>query len=147
MENKNRQQNPVWEFTKTIIPFALFGYEVIITNLRYALVGYFITLYPPQARGIKLLLFIQISYTVRIPIFWLVDLCHVTLGYDATTSLTSLSWCNSRGVNSIHHCHYNHGFGWFKVWRFLFAVYSIWIIKMLTHSLLMNYRDLPALVH
>ena len=49
---------------------------------------------------------IQLSYTVRIPIFWLVDLYHVTLGYDATTSLTSLSWCNSRGVNSIHHCHY-----------------------------------------
>ena len=43
---------------------------------------------------------------IRIPIFWLVDLYHVTLGYDATTSLTSLSWCNSRGVNSIHHCHY-----------------------------------------
>ena len=49
---------------------------------------------------------IQLSYTVRIPIFWLVDLYHVTLGYDATTSLTSLPWCNSRGVNSIHHCHY-----------------------------------------
>ena len=49
---------------------------------------------------------IQLSYTLRIPIFWLVDLYHVTLGYDATTSLTSLSWCNSCGVNSIHHCHY-----------------------------------------
>ena len=30
----------------------------------------------------------------------------MTLGYDETTSLTSLSWCNSRGVISIHHCHY-----------------------------------------
>ena len=30
--NKNRRQNPVWQFTKTIIPFALVGYEVIITN-------------------------------------------------------------------------------------------------------------------
>ena len=30
--NKNRRQNPVWEFTTTIIPFALAGYEVIITN-------------------------------------------------------------------------------------------------------------------
>ena len=30
--NKNRRQNPVWEFTKTIIPFALVGYEVIISN-------------------------------------------------------------------------------------------------------------------
>ena len=49
---------------------------------------------------------IQISYTVRIPIFRLVDLNHVALGYDETTSLTSLSWCNTRGVNSIHHCHY-----------------------------------------
>ena len=29
-----------------------------------------------------------------------------TLGCDETTSLTSLSWCHSRGVNSIHHCHY-----------------------------------------
>ena len=30
----------------------------------------------------------------------------MALGYDETTSLTSLSWCNCRGVNSIHHCHY-----------------------------------------
>ena len=30
--NKNRRQNPVWEFTKTIIPFALVGYEVIISG-------------------------------------------------------------------------------------------------------------------
>lgn len=28
------------------------------------------------------------------------------LGCDETTSLTSLSWCNSRGVNLTHHCHY-----------------------------------------
>ena len=48
---------------------------------------------------------IQLSYTVGIPIFWLVDLCHVMLGCDETTSLTSLSWCSSRGVNSTHHCH------------------------------------------
>ena len=47
------------------------------------------------------LFIIQISYTVRIPIFRLVDLYHVALGYDETTS-----WCNTRGVNSIHHCHY-----------------------------------------
>ena len=39
-------------------------------------------------------LIIQISYTVRISIFRLVDLYHVALGYDETTSLTSLSWCN-----------------------------------------------------
>ena len=38
--------------------------------------------------------------------FLLADLYHVTLGYDAITSLTSLSWCNSRGVNSIHDCLY-----------------------------------------
>ena len=50
--NKNRRQNLVWEFTKTIIPFALVGYEVIITNSRYALVGYFITSYPTRAHGI-----------------------------------------------------------------------------------------------
>ena len=50
--NKNRRQNPVWEFTKTITPFApLVGYEVIITNSRYALVGYFITSYPTRAHG------------------------------------------------------------------------------------------------
>jgi len=40
------------KFTKTIIPFALVGYEVIITNTRYALVGYFITSYPTRAHGI-----------------------------------------------------------------------------------------------
>ena len=50
--NKNRRQNPVLEFTRSIIPFALVGYEVIITNLRYALVGYFITSYPTRAHGI-----------------------------------------------------------------------------------------------
>ena len=50
--NKNRRQNPVGEFTKTIIPFALVGYEVIITNSRYALVGYFITSYPTRTHGI-----------------------------------------------------------------------------------------------
>ena len=38
--------------TKTIIPFALVGYEVIITNSRYALVGYFITSYPTRDHGI-----------------------------------------------------------------------------------------------
>ena len=40
-------------FNKTIIPFALVGYEVVITNWRYALVGYFITSYPTRANGIK----------------------------------------------------------------------------------------------
>ena len=36
----------------TIIPFVLVGYEVIITNSRCALVGYFITSYPTRAHGI-----------------------------------------------------------------------------------------------
>ena len=49
---------------------------------------------------------IQLSYTVRIPIFWLADLYHVILGCDETATSTSLSWCNSRGVNSTHHCYY-----------------------------------------
>ena len=48
----------------------------------------------------------QLSSTVRIPIFWLADLYHVILGCDETTTLTSLSWCNSRGVNLTHHCRY-----------------------------------------
>ena len=46
---------------------------------------------------------IQLSYTVRIPIFWLIGLYHVKLGCDETTSLTSLSWCTSRGVDSTLH--------------------------------------------
>ena len=50
--NKNRRQKPVWEFTKTIISFTLVGHEVIITNSRYVLVGYFITWYPTWAHGI-----------------------------------------------------------------------------------------------
>ena len=41
----------------------------------------------------------------------MVDLCHVTLSYDETTALTSLSWCNSRGVNTIHHCLYTMASG------------------------------------
>ena len=50
--NKNRRQNPVWELTKTIIPFALVGYEVIITNSRCALVSYFITCLPIAFFGV-----------------------------------------------------------------------------------------------
>ena len=53
------------------------------------------------------ILIIQLSCTVRIPIFWLVDLYHMTLGCDKTTTLMSLSWFNNRGVNSTHHCHYS----------------------------------------
>ena len=49
---------------------------------------------------------IQLSYTVPIQIFWWADLYPVILGCDETTTLTSLSLCNSRGVNSTHHCHY-----------------------------------------
>ena len=37
---------------KTIIPFALVGYKVIISNSHYSLVGYFITSYPTWAHGI-----------------------------------------------------------------------------------------------
>ena len=41
------------------IPFALVGYEVIITNLRYALVGYFITSYLMRAQGIIVIYFLN----------------------------------------------------------------------------------------
>ena len=55
------------------------------------------------------IIIIQLSYTAWIPIFWLLDLYHVTLGYDKTTPLMSLLWCyNSRCVNSTHHCHCIH---------------------------------------
>ena len=50
-----------------------------------------------------LIIIIQLSYTVRIPIFWLADLYHAILSYDETNTLTSLSYCNSTGVNSIHY--------------------------------------------
>ena len=141
------------------------------------------------------IIIIQLSYTVRIPIFWLAALYLVILGCDASTTSTSLSWCNSRGVNSTHHCHYtmasadskiddlsdadidslidhaipkntNKATAWGicvlkgKVANFKFfiqagcqqfchlcAVHSIWIIEMLTLSLLENYWDLPVLVH
>ena len=63
---------------------------------------------------------IQISYNVRILISWLVDLYHMTLGCDETTSLTSFSWCYSCGVNSIHHCHYTMASGDSKFDNFFF---------------------------
>ena len=53
-----------------------------------------------------LIIIFQLSYTVRIPIFWLADLYLPILGYGETNTLTSLSCCNSSGVNLIHHCHY-----------------------------------------
>ena len=48
---------PGLRITKTIIPFALVGYEVIITNSCYALVGYFMTSYPTPAHGIIVIYF------------------------------------------------------------------------------------------
>ena len=44
---------------KTIIPFALVGYEVIITNSHCVLGGYFITSYPTRAHGI-IVIYLQI---------------------------------------------------------------------------------------
>ena len=83
-------------------------------------------------------------YYSRILIFWLTDFYQVILGCDKTTSLTSISWCNSHSVNSTHHT---------MIWltqtlMSFFAVYSIWIIiKMFTHSLVMNYQVLPELIY
>ena len=89
---------------------------------------------------------IQLSHTVLISIFWLVDLYHVTLGCDGT-SLMSLLWCNSHDVNSTHHCNYTMAFADSEFDDFCLQVFNS--IKMLMHSLLqvVNYRDLPALVH
>ena len=46
------------------------------------------------------------TFIFRIPTFWLADFCRVILGCDETTSLSSFLYCNSRGVNSTHYCHY-----------------------------------------
>ena len=43
-------------------------------------------------------------------------------------------WCDYHGINSTHHCH--HGFCWLKVWRFLFAMYTIWILKNYVNALI-----------
>ena len=50
-------------------------------------------------------LIIQLSDTVRIPIFWLAELHLVIQGCNGSASLTLLSW-DSRGWNSTHHRHY-----------------------------------------
>ena len=54
----------MWKIVRQVLKFslckiveikiggALVGYEVIITNSRYALVGYYITSYPTRAHGI-----------------------------------------------------------------------------------------------
>ena len=68
---------------------------------------------------------IQISYTVRILMFWLVDLYHLTLGCDKTTFFMSLSWCNSHGVNSIHHCHYTMALADSKFDNFFCCVFNL----------------------
>ena len=43
----------------------LVGYEVIITNSRYALVGYFITPYPTRAHGM-IVIYLYMHYYVDI---------------------------------------------------------------------------------
>ena len=47
--------------------------------------------FEPEKEVIPIYIIIQLSYTVRIPIFWLADLYHVILCCDETTTLTSLS--------------------------------------------------------
>ena len=61
-----------------------------------------ISMFAPWQTTWLISILIQFSYTVRIPIFWLADLYHVILGCDETTILTSLSWCNRRGLNFSH---------------------------------------------
>ena len=71
---------------KTIIPCALVGYEVIITNLRYALVGYFITSYPTQAHGI-IVIYCDVIFLGGAgcqifksqPVFWAPTICKLNL--------------------------------------------------------------------
>ena len=64
----------------------------------------------------------QLSYTVRIPIFWLADLYHVILAGVVTKQPP---WRHSRGANSTHHCYQlHHGFGWLKVWRFFWQCFQ-----------------------
>ena len=116
--NKNRRQNPVWEFAKTIIPFALVGYEVVITNSRYALVGYFITSYPTRANGIIVI------YSVK-KAWGILDYPEITstacysfrtvwlnfwksVGYPNTPSPPFLYFC---------HNHVSHCLTMVKVWK------------------------------
>ena len=49
-----------------------------------------------KKHGVLKIFIIPISYTARIPIFSLADLCHVILDYDKTTS-----WCHYRGVIQV----------------------------------------------
>ena len=73
--------------------------------------------------------------TIRI-----IDMLHTSC---KTTSLTLLSWCNSRGVNSTHHCHYTMASSDSKFDGFcLQCIQFEIIIKMLMHSLLVNCQDL-----
>ena len=85
----------------------------------------------------------HLSYTVRIPIFLLADLHHVILGCDETTFLTSLSWCNNRGVNPSHHCHHTMASADSMFDYFICSVFNL-NNEMLTHPLLANYRDISA---
>ena len=56
---------------ENLLKFVLVGYEVIITNSRYALVGYFITSYPTRAHGIivKYLIIMFNIYIAHLSIF------------------------------------------------------------------------------
>ena len=63
-------------------------------------------------------------------------------------------WCKqppwshySCGVKSTHYCLNTMASDDSNFGEVFFAVYSIWIIKLLMRSLRVNYQDLPALVH
>ena len=65
----NRQSNPYNTFA-----------SALLVEMRH------ITEYSPTKTGeYPIIIIIQISYTVRILVFWLVDLYNVTLGCDQTT--------------------------------------------------------------
>ena len=60
-----------------------------------------------QISGVINIIFIQLSLSLYK--FWFSDWLICTMWYwvvTKTTSMTSLSWCNSCGVNSTHHCHH-----------------------------------------
>ena len=66
------------------------------------------------------------------------NLYHVILGFDETISLMSFLWCNTRGLNSTHPSHYTIIVS-MQCFFTRCVIHLIWIIKMLTHSLLVNF--------
>ena len=94
-----------WKFTKTVILLELAGYELIITNSAYGLVGYIYQLISGASSKNRDLQ-IRLRLRVRVRVFQCVPGAHARLreavaSTRSVVKISSPSWCQLRDFQQI----------------------------------------------